>query len=76
MKAKFKIGDVVYNLIVNGDEEFLIFKNVINKVIYNEKEGFTYVVSEEGINDKKYRFEEKELYSKEEVVKQFNFFVK
>ncbi len=76
MNPKFKAGDIAYNIIINYDEEFVIFKNVINKVIYNEKEGFTYVVSEEGINDKKYRFEEKELYSKEEVVKQFNFFVK
>lgn len=76
MKAKFKIGDVVYNLIVNRDEEFLIFKNVIKKVIYNEKEGFTYAVSENGISDKKYRFEERELYSKEEIINQFNSFMK
>lgn len=76
MKARFKVGDIAYDLIVNGGEEFLIFKNVIKKVIYSEKEGFTYVVSEMGIDDKKYRFEEKELYSKEELINQFNSFIK
>lgn len=75
-EPKFKVGDIVYDLIIHRDEEFLIFKNVIKKIIYNEKEGFIYVVSENGINDKKYRFEEKELYSKEEITKQFNSFMK
>lgn len=76
MKSKFKVGDVVYDLIINVNQELIIFKNVVQKVFYNEKDGFSYALNEIGKANKKYRYEEGELYSEKELINQFNSFIR
>lgn len=76
MKAKFKVGDVVYDFIINANQELIIFKNVVQKVFCNEKDGFSYALDDSGKTDKNNRYKEKELSSKEELINQFNSFIK